>query len=98
LRRLDVILLHRIVFERILGIGPEAQARQDNLDYVKDDEEWFARAVQPGTDLAILMNPTPIEQVIEVTRAGLRLPQKSTLFHPKIPTGVVLDPLDGPDV
>lgn len=98
LRRLDVILLHQIVFERILGIGPEAQARQDHLDYVKDDEEWFARAVQPDTDVAILMNPTPIDQVIEVTRAGLRLPQKSTLFHPKIPTGVVLDPLDGSDV
>jgi uncharacterized protein (DUF1015 family) len=94
LRRLDVVLLHRIVLESILGIGREAQARQDHLEYLKDDAEWFARAGQPATDVAIRLNPTPIDQVIEVTRAGLRLPQKSTYFHPKIPTGVVLDPFE----
>ena len=94
LRRLDVILLHRLVLEGILGISPEAQARQANLEYVKDDREWFARAREPRVDLAVLMNPTRIEQVIEVTRSGLRLPQKSTYFHPKVLTGLVLDPLD----
>ncbi len=96
LRRLDVVLLHRIVLERILGISLESQARQDHLEYVKDDQEWSVRATLPGTDVAILMNPTPIARVIEVTRGGLRLPQKTTYFHPKIPTGVVLDSLDEP--
>jgi uncharacterized protein (DUF1015 family) len=94
LRRLDVILLHRLVLEGILGISPEAQARQTNLEYVKDDALWFARAREPRVDVAVLMNPTRMDQVIEVTRSGLRLPQKSTYFHPKILTGLVLDPLD----
>lgn len=95
LRRLDVVLLHRLVLEGILGISQEAQARQENLDYVKDGVEWAARAGAPDVDLAVLMNPTRMEQVIDVTRrGGYRLPQKSTYFYPKILTGLVLDPLD----
>lgn len=94
LRSLDVILLHRLVLEGLLGISAEAQALQTNLEYVKDDGEWFERAREPRVDLAVLMNPTRIDQVIEVTRGGFRLPQKSTYFYPKVLTGLVLDPLD----
>jgi uncharacterized protein (DUF1015 family) len=91
LRRLDVILLHRLVLEVTLGLSLEAQARQDHLEYVKDvaDLQRGARAAQ----LSVLMNPTPIEQVMTVARAGLRLPQKSTFFDPKVPSGLVLDPM-----
>ena len=94
LRRLDVILLHRLVLEGILGITAEDQARQTNLDYAKDDREWAARLRQGGAEVGFLMNPTRMEQVIEVTRKGLRLPQKSTYFHPKVLTGLVFDPVD----
>ncbi|HEU4403366.1 MAG TPA: DUF1015 domain-containing protein [Candidatus Polarisedimenticolia bacterium] len=94
LRNLDVILLHRLVLEGILGITPEAQARQANLDYVKDARDWHAGVRSGRADLGVLMNPTRIEQVIEVTRKELRLPQKSTYFYPKVLSGLVLDPLD----
>jgi uncharacterized protein (DUF1015 family) len=94
LRRLDVILLHHLVFEGILGITPEVQARQTNLDYVKDERDVLTRVREGRAEIGILMNPTRIEQVVEVTRSGLRLPQKSTYFHPKVTTGLVLDPLD----
>jgi uncharacterized protein (DUF1015 family) len=94
LRRLDVILLHRLVLEGMLGITPEAQARQSHLEYVKNDGDLIAAVRAGAADLGVLLNPTRIEQVVEVTRRGLRLPQKSTYFHPKVPTGFVLDPLD----
>jgi uncharacterized protein (DUF1015 family) len=29
-----------------------------------------------------------------IAEAGLRMPQKSTFFYPKIPTGLVFYPLD----
>jgi len=92
LRRLDVILLHRLVFEEVLGISPEAQAREGHLEYVKDRGELLRDDAR--SQVAVLMNATPIDQVLEVTRSGLRLPQKTTYFHPKVPTGLVLDPLD----
>jgi len=34
----------------------------------------------------------------DVSRNGLRLPPKSTFFLPKVPTGIVLDPIDTPAV
>jgi uncharacterized protein (DUF1015 family) len=94
LRRLDVVLLHRLLLEGVLGITPEAQARKTNLDYVKDDKSVFERVAGGQAQIGVLMNPTRIEQVIEVTRAGSRLPQKSTYFFPKVLNGLVFDPLD----
>ena len=95
LRRLDVILLHRLLLEEALGITPEAQAQQTHLEYVKDDATRFRRMEDGGAQLGVLLNPTPIDQVVEVTRARLRLPQKTTYFYPKVPTGLVLDPMAG---
>jgi uncharacterized protein (DUF1015 family) len=95
LRRLDVILLHRLVLEAALGITLEAQSRQTHLGYVKDEKTLFARIEEGAAQIGFLLNPTPIEQVVEVTRQNLRLPQKTTYFYPKVPSGLVLDPLDG---
>jgi uncharacterized protein (DUF1015 family) len=95
LRRLDVILLHRLVLEDLLGIGAEAQRRQQNIEYVKN-AALLERGVA-SADFGVLLNPTRLDQVVEVSRMGLRLPQKSTFFHPKVTSGLVLDRLeDGP--
>ena len=94
LRRLDVILLHRLVLEGILGISVEAQARQLNLDYAKEARQVYEGVAAGRAQIGFQMNPTRMEQVIEVTRGGFRLPQKSTYFFPKILTGLALDPLD----
>ena len=45
LRRLDVVLLHRLLLEGILGITPEAQASQANLEYVKDPGQVYERKI-----------------------------------------------------
>lgn len=94
LRSLDVILLHRLVLEDTLGIDALAQVRQTHLDYLTDATQVFERAGDGRVAFGVLLNATRINQVIEVTRSGLRLPQKSTYFYPKVPTGLVLDPLD----
>ena len=39
------------------------------------------------------MNATKIDEVIAVAESGEVMPQKSTFFYPKIPTGLVLYPL-----
>ena len=91
LRRLDVVLLQRLVFERILGLDAGRQARQEHLEYVKDAGALVDRGREVA--MAVLLNPTRLEQVIDAARHGLRLPQKSTFFHPKVPTGLVIDPI-----
>lgn len=94
LRRLDVVLLHRLVFEAALGIDAARLASQENLDYLK--ESGPVLDLRPGAQLGVLLNPTRLDQVIEVSRVGLRLPQKSTNFSPKVPAGLVVDRLDDP--
>jgi len=89
LRRLDVVLLQRLVFEAILGLDAGRQARQENLEYVKDASVLIERG--GAASMAVLLNPTRLEQVIDAARHGLRLPQKSTFFYPKVPTGLVID-------
>ena len=94
LRNLDVVLLHRLVLESLLRVTPEAEAGQAHLDYAKDQREVFDRVAGGRAQIGVLMNPTRMEQVIEVTRGGYRLPPKSTYFQPKVLTGLVFDPLD----
>ncbi|TDI34717.1 MAG: DUF1015 family protein [Acidobacteria bacterium] len=39
---------------------------------------------------AFLLRPTPMQDLLKVTAAGQRMPQKSTNFYPKILAGLVL--------
>ena len=94
-RSLDVAVLHSVILEHILGISIEAQAKQTNLRYSKKNEEALsAPAKMADVQAAFLMNSTEINEVIAVSDVGEVMPQKSTYFFPKIPSGVVLYPLD----
>ena len=51
-------------------------------------------AVESGrADAGFFMRATPVEQVREVAAGGESMPPKSTYFYPKVPTGLVLNPL-----
>jgi uncharacterized protein (DUF1015 family) len=64
------------------------------LNYSKDTGD-ARRAVSEGrADAAFFMRATPVEQVREVAEAGESMPPKSTFFFPKIPTGLVFNPLE----
>ena len=43
--------------------------------------------------LAFLLNPTKVQEVVAVAKAGDKMPQKSTYFYPKLLTGLVINPL-----
>jgi len=94
-RRLDVTILHQLVFEDMLGIGPERVKAQSNVGYVKDFPHAIqdaVRAVASGEGQAFfLLNPARIEDVRTVAANNERMPQKSTFFYPKVYTGMVFD-------
>ena len=46
-----------------------------------------------GAAAAILVRPTPLEQLAAVASAGDVMPQKSTYFYPKLLTGMVFNPV-----
>jgi uncharacterized protein (DUF1015 family) len=94
LRPLDVTVLHRLVFEHILGLTEEAQARQDNIIYWKSTEKAIDETWHGTCELTFLLNPTRITDMESVASAGLKMPQKSTFFYPKIASGLFLHSVD----
>ncbi|PWH20675.1 MAG: DUF1015 domain-containing protein [Ardenticatenia bacterium] len=88
-RELDVVVLHQLVLERLMGLSAESIARQKNLRYLRDAEEGI-RSVQRGeAQFLFLLNPTRVEQVRACAEAGEKMPQKSTDFYPKMVSGLV---------
>lgn len=87
---LDVTVLHRLVFEKILGISEEAQARQENIIYWKSTDKAIAETRGGACEATFILNPTRIKDMESVAMAGHKMPQKSTYFYPKIISGLVL--------
>ena len=94
LAALDVTVLHSIVLQHLLGISEGAQERQEHLTYVHDSGEAVNRVLSGEHQLGFLLNPTPMWQVEAVGESGETMPQKSTLFHPRLPTGLVMREID----
>jgi uncharacterized protein (DUF1015 family) len=96
LRRLDVILLHRLLLEQILGIDPQAVREEKNLTYHREFLAAAGEVAKGKAQLCLLLNPTPVEAVRDNALAGLALPQKSTDFYPKLLSGLTIYWLDNP--
>jgi len=93
-RSLDVVLLHRLLLERKLGISAEAVERESNIRYYRDMAEAMAAVDSGAAQAAFLLNPVPARQVYEIALAGNVLPQKSTDFYPKLLSGLAIYRLD----
>jgi uncharacterized protein (DUF1015 family) len=92
-RRLDTAVLEALILKGALAMTDDDIDHLSGLGYARDADEAL-RLVQSGEyDAAFFMAPTPIEQVREVAAAGESMPPKSTYFFPKVPTGLVFNPL-----
>jgi len=63
------------------------------LGYARDFDQALEQVRTGAYDAAFFMAPTPIEQVQAVAAAGESMPPKSTYFFPKVPTGLLFNPL-----
>jgi uncharacterized protein (DUF1015 family) len=89
---LDPTILTDRILHDALGITPE-QITAGALTFTRDVAE-ATRAVQSGeATLAFTLNPTSTAEIIAVSDAGEVMPQKSSYFYPKVPTGLLLSPL-----
>jgi len=92
-RQLDVVVLHKVLLEHVLGLSEESIRNQENISYHRDADEALKR-VRDGANIAFLMNPIKMEQLREITFAGGVLPQKSTDFYPKMLSGLTIYSVD----
>jgi uncharacterized protein (DUF1015 family) len=85
-----LVELHRQVIDNILG----KRSPEEFLIYTRDPAEavWW---VDDGVGTAAFFLPPPdLRQVLKLAQEGKTLPQKSTYFHPKPPSGMVFHRLD----
>lgn len=88
LRALDTYVLHRAVLGPLLGVGDEA------VSYVHSLGEAEQAVAEDRCRLALLLRATPPRQIVDVAEARESMPAKSTFFHPKLPSGLVIHPVD----
>jgi uncharacterized protein (DUF1015 family) len=96
IRQLDVVILHRIILERVLGIDAHAVREEKNLHYEREFNSALGAVDGGKAQLSFVLNPTPIQAVWENALAGHVLPQKSTDFYPKLLSGLTLYWLNNP--
>jgi uncharacterized protein (DUF1015 family) len=97
LKSLDVVVLHKLILEGILGIGEQQLAGETNIEYIKDIgtaiDEAIAAVDKGQKQVVFFMNPTRVEQVKQVAATNKKMPQKSTFFYPKIFSGLTINKL-----
>ncbi len=94
-RRLGYAIANYAILQHGLALE-EARMSDYNTLWFTEDAGDATKDVREGPGrYAVLMNPVPVGGVLDVADAGERMPQKSTFFYPKMPTGLVFNPLDG---
>ena len=89
-----VALLHDGLIEHVLGVSPEAQAAKTNIKYLQDTRAGIELLESGQGQVLFVMAATPVATIRRVAEAGEVMPQKSTFFHPKVPTGLLFHTLD----
>jgi uncharacterized protein (DUF1015 family) len=92
-RRLDTAVLEAIVLRGALAMSEDDISHLRGLEYSKSLDDAIQRVESGTADAGFFMRATPVEQVREVAEAGESMPPKSTYFYPKVPTGLVFNPL-----
>lgn len=87
LRELDVFILQKLVFEKILNL-PENQLDQF-ISYLRWADDALKLVRTGSHQAAFFLNPVKPEQVKVVAQSGETMPHKSTDFYPKLWSGLV---------
>ncbi len=89
-RRLDVVLLHRLILERGLNITQDAVKTEKNITYERETDTAIGEVDAGRAQICFLLNPVSVETVAEMAMCGEVLPQKSTDFFPKLMSGITM--------
>ena len=92
-RRLDTAVLEALLLKGPLGLTDDDIDHQHGLTYSRTDDEARRMVLDGEADLAFFLRPSPVGQVQEIAATGINMPPKSTYFFPKVPTGLLFNPL-----
>ena len=92
-RRLDTAVLEALVLKGALGMTEDDISHLHGLEYARSTSQAREAVLNGGAQAAFFMRGTPVEQVRDVAATGRSMPPKTTYFYPKVPTGLLFNPL-----
>lgn len=93
LAEMDTVILEEIILKGILNLSDDDLQQHRFIEYHRDIDEFW-EALRSGSQVGWIMNYPDNNILFEIGGRGLRLPQKSTYFFPKLPTGIVFRELE----
>jgi uncharacterized protein (DUF1015 family) len=89
-KRLDISIVQHLIIDKLIALD-----KNSSVVYTPDMLE-ARRLVESGEyQLAFLLNPIPVATIKAIADANDKMPGKSTYFYPKLPTGLVINRLEG---
>jgi len=93
LQNLDLTVLHEVILKGELGFSQAELMSQDGIKYEKKESVSFESVKEGSANACFIMAYPKMKDIIDISSAGLRMPQKSTYFYPKLLSGIVINPL-----
>jgi uncharacterized protein (DUF1015 family) len=90
-RSLDVSILNYLILKNILKLDVEDK---DTVRFNPSAEELIEQVNNDTSLIAFFLNPTKVQQIVEVALGGNKMPPKSTYFYPKVLSGLVINKHD----
>jgi uncharacterized protein (DUF1015 family) len=78
----------------VLGIGEELVRDGKHLRYMRGLDSAVDEVRSGTTQIALLLKPTSVQQVADISFSGGVMPQKSTDFYPKLLSGLTVYKLE----
>jgi len=92
-KKLDVSVIDHVILEEMLGIG---SGQEKGIDYNYNREDAVKKVANQEYQLAFIIKPMAPKTIKDIADASDKMPHKSTYFHPKLPSGLMLYWMDKP--
>ncbi len=89
-RSVEAWVLQEMLFRPVLG-----DSFPDHVAYIHEGQQALDMVTRGEGQMAFFIKGVPSDTFEAVVGAGIRLPRKSTYFHPKLPSGLVINSLQG---
>ena len=88
-REFGVSILNHVILDKVLS-----GAKDLDIAYTVDLKEAYQQITEGEYQLAFLLNPPQPGVIKAIADVHDRMPSKSTYFYPKLPAGLIINPLD----
>ncbi len=91
---LPVEMLHDHIINSLLKSQKTSETGNIKVSYPHELEATVDAVRNKAADAAFILEPIAVDKIFDRARQGRVMPQKSTFFYPKLPSGLVLYNMD----